>query len=58
VQEYTQGTVVVDVIDPANQELIWRGQGVASTSSDPATYAQDLATTVKAILAKFPQAGG
>jgi len=57
VQEYTQGTVIVDVIDPTTQELLWRGQGVASASTDPATYAKDLGQSVSAILKKFPQAG-
>jgi Domain of unknown function (DUF4136) len=58
VQEYTQGCVIVDVIDPKTQELIWRGQGVASASTDPATYAKDISQSVSAILKKFPQAGG
>jgi hypothetical protein len=57
VQEYTQGCVIVDVIDPKTQELLWRGQGVASASTDPATYASEIAKSVSAILAKFPQAG-
>jgi hypothetical protein len=57
VQSYTQGTVIVDVIDPANQELLWRGQGVANVSADPAAYAKDLSQSVNAILTKFPQAG-
>jgi hypothetical protein len=58
VQEYTQGCVIVDVIDPKTQELLWRGQGVAPASTDPATYAKQLAQSVSAILKKFPQAGG
>ena len=53
----TQGCVIVDVIDPKTQELIWRGQGVANVSSDAATYAKDLAQSVSAVLKKFPQAG-
>ena len=57
VQEYTQGSLIVDVIDPTTQELIWRGQGVAVVSSDPAAYGKDLAQSVTAILKKFPQAG-
>jgi hypothetical protein len=57
VQDYTQGTVIVDVINPATQELIWRGQGVASVSSDPSTYGKELGQSVSAILKKFPQAG-
>lgn len=57
VQDYTQGTVIVDVIDPQNMELIWRGQGVANVSDDPAKYSKELAASVSAILKKFPQAG-
>ena len=57
VQDYTQGTIIVDVIDPANMELIWRGQGVATVSDDPGTYAKEIAKSVSAVLKKFPQAG-
>jgi hypothetical protein len=56
VTEYTEGTVIVDVIDPATKELLWRGQGVSAVSSDPAKYASELNKTVTAILSKFPQA--
>jgi len=54
--QYTQGTVVVDVVDPQNNELLWRGQGVANVSDDEKQYEQDLLKTVTAILEKFPQA--
>ncbi len=57
VQQYTEGTVIVDVIDPATKELLWRGQGKADVSQDPATYTTELAKTVQAIVAKFPAAG-
>lgn len=57
VQSYTQGTVIVDVIDPATHELIWRGQGVADVSNDPAKYSKDLAQSASAILRKFPRVG-
>jgi hypothetical protein len=57
VQQYTEGTVIVDVIDPATNELLWRGQGQASVSQDPTTYTAELAKTVQAIVAKFPAAG-
>jgi len=57
VQQYTQGTVIVDVIDPATKELLWRGQGQADVSQDPTTYTAELAKTVQAIVAKFPAAG-
>jgi hypothetical protein len=56
VTEYDQGTVIVDVIDPATRELLWRGQGVARVSEDEAQYEQDLWKTVMAVLEKFPRA--
>jgi len=56
VTQYTQGTVIVDVLDPNTKELLWRGQGVARVSDDEAQYEQDLWKTVTAILDKFPRA--
>jgi uncharacterized protein DUF4136 len=56
VTEYTEGTVIVDVIDPATKELLWRGQGASAVSSDPAKYTADLNKAVTAILSKFPEA--
>jgi hypothetical protein len=57
VTTYDEGTVIVDVVDPGTRELIWRGQGVAEVSSDPAKYRKELARTVTAIVDKFPRAG-
>jgi len=56
VTQYTQGTVIVDVFDPKTKDLLWRGQGVAAVSDNQDQYAQELQTTVAAILAKFPAA--
>jgi uncharacterized protein DUF4136 len=56
VTPYTQGTVVVDVIDPRTMELLWRGSGVARVSDDQQKYEEDLQKTVTAILEKFPPA--
>jgi hypothetical protein len=56
VTPYTQGTVIIDVINPSTKELLWRGQGVARVSGDERQYEQDLSNTVSAILEKFPQA--
>jgi hypothetical protein len=56
VTEYTEGTVVVDVVNPKTKVLLWRGQGVASVSDDPQTYAKDLARTVEKIIERFPEA--
>ena len=53
--QYTEGTIIVDVIDPRSKELLWRGQGVARVSDDEKQYEQDLWKTVTAILDKFPR---
>jgi hypothetical protein len=54
VQQYTQGTVIVDAINPTTKELEWRGQGKARVSDDPQTYAKELDKTVEAIVDRFP----
>jgi hypothetical protein len=54
VSQFPQGTVIVDVIDPASRSLIWRGEGVARVSDDPTTYQKELAKTVTAIVNRFP----
>jgi hypothetical protein len=54
VYEYTQGTVIIDVVDPATHELLWRGQGRAAVSDDPEKFAEQLEKTAVAIIAKFP----
>jgi hypothetical protein len=56
IREYTEGTVIVDVVDPMTKNLLWRGQGVAAVSSNPNEYVQELDKTVSKILEKFPQA--
>jgi hypothetical protein len=56
VTQFTQGTVIVDVFDTKNKELLWRGQGVAAVSDNQQQYQQELQKTVIAILAKFPAA--
>jgi hypothetical protein len=56
VSTYTEGTVIVDVIDAHTKELLWRGRGQAMTSSDPAEYQQHLRDAVQAIVRKFPMA--
>jgi len=54
VTQYTQGTVIVDVIDPKTKDLLWRGQGVAAVSDNEQQYEQDLKKAVEAIVDKFP----
>jgi hypothetical protein len=56
VTQYTEGTVIVDVIDPKTKELLWRGQGIAAVSANEQLYEQDLKKAVEAIVDKFPAA--
>src|SRR5258705_11503335 len=52
VTEYTQGTVIVDVFDPKNKELLWRGQGGAAGFHNPKQYVQERPANVAAALAQ------
>jgi hypothetical protein len=54
VYEYEQGTVIIDVVDPAAHDLLWRGQGKAPVSDDPDKYAKELEKVVFKIVDKFP----
>ncbi len=54
VTEFTQGSVIVDLVDPATKELLWRGNGVAHVSNQPEEFRKDLRQTVNAILDKLP----
>jgi hypothetical protein len=54
--EYEEGSVVIDVIDPATQRLMWRGQAAAPVDSDPDKYVETLRRAVDAIVDRFPAA--
>ena len=56
VYQYEQGTVIVDVIDPETRHLLWRGEGKAAVSTDPARYAEQLRKAVHEIVKRFPPA--
>jgi len=50
---YQEGTLILDVIDPATQQIAWRGWGTAQMR-DPQMSPERLRKTVAAILARFP----
>ena len=55
VNEYEQGTVIVDVVDPKTHELLWRGLGVARLNAGPTdSYANELRNAVNEIVRRFP----
>jgi hypothetical protein len=56
VSQYTEGTVVVDVVRPVSRELLWRGEGRAELSDNPTENVAQLAKTAAAIIARFPKA--
>jgi hypothetical protein len=56
VEQYEQGTVIVDVVDPATHRLLWRGQGVARVDPDPNKYVKEIRKAVDEIVEKFPAA--
>ena len=54
ITEYTEGTVLVDLVDPDNNQLVWRGSGVAMVSDNPSKY---LATCPVSSQDRGPSAG-
>jgi hypothetical protein len=56
VKEYTQGSVIVDIVDAKTNQLVWRGQGTAPVANDPAKYEKQLEKTLSAVLKKLPNA--
>lgn len=56
VTQYTEGSVVIDVVKPDSRTLLWRGQGKARLSEDAADNVKRLAKAGAAIVAQFPHA--
>ena len=56
VTQYTEGSVIIDVVKPVGRELLWRGQGTATLSDDPSENVQQLTKAAEAIVSKFPRA--
>ena len=54
--EYTEGSVIVDVLDAKNGALLWRGEGKAQVEDDPIKMVQQLVKAAEAIVARFPTA--
>jgi hypothetical protein len=56
ITQYTEGSVVIDVVKPGARELLWRGEGRAELSNEPGENVRQLAKAAAAIVAKFPPA--
>ena len=53
---YTEGTLIVALVDPKTQLFLWRGaaQGVVDPSTGGAEESQDIQTAVQKMFANFP----
>lgn len=56
VTQYTEGSVVIDVVKADTHALLWRGEGKAALSNAVAENVQQLAKAAASIVAKFPEA--
>ena len=55
VRSFQESTLMIDVLDPENEELVWRGWGEGMLSTrDRVRDSERLADGVRAIFAKFP----
>lgn len=56
VTEYTEGTVVIDVVTPTTHELLWRGTGSTRLTEEPTADTRELQKVARAVIGKFPRA--
>ena len=49
-----EGTLVLDVIDPAENELLWRGSVTRTLTDNPRRNDATVAEAVRTLLARFP----
>jgi hypothetical protein len=56
VTQYEEGTLVIDFVDMAKQELVWRGVGTGALSDSPSVEERtaNINNAVTQILAQFP----
>ena len=56
IREYEKGTIIIDIVDPKSQKVIWRGNGSGRLAEDQPeqTVLRNLNRSVTTILAPFP----
>ena len=56
VQQYTEGTLIIDILRPDGQNLLWRGTGTTRLreEKDPQKRTEKVNAAVEKILAQFP----
>jgi hypothetical protein len=55
VTEYTEGTLIIDAINPRSRDLLWRGEGRTALSEHPDMMTQELSDMSAAIMRAFPR---
>ena len=55
-RDYQEGTLIIDIIDTAENELVWRGSatGIVDPGLSPEKRTQEINNAVARILEKFP----
>lgn len=56
ITQYTEGSVVIDIVQARSRDLLWRGEGKAGLANDPSKNVERLAKAAEAIVKKFPEA--
>ncbi|MFH1567033.1 MAG: DUF4136 domain-containing protein [Gemmatimonadota bacterium] len=56
VNQYKEGTLVLDLVDPQTQQLIWRGWSISALQpgADPREEQESIDMAVREILKRFP----
>ena len=54
IDEYTQGTLVIDFIDPQSGQIFWRGTASSIVNHPETPNMQKLATAVDRVMQKYP----
>jgi hypothetical protein len=59
VREFTEGTIVIDVVDPSLKQLVWRGTGTGVVrGGEPDEVSRRIDEAVAQVLADFPPTQG
>jgi hypothetical protein len=54
INNYTEGTLILDFVDTSKQKLVFRGIGTATVSSNTESNAEKISEAVKKIVEKIP----
>lgn len=58
VNQYDEGTLMVDLVDPGKKQLIWEGSTQTISNDASKWTSEQVQTQVNAIIGSLPAAGG